>query len=86
MDRTEGFFRVSADGSFEKLGEFPGPPPVNGLREFPVPEAYADEQGNLYVLSPNGEHKQNGMTHVQSGRYGGWWDYTFWEAVGSPDW
>lgn len=86
-ETTEGFFRLRADGTFEKLADFPGPPlKADGTREYPPTEGYADAEGNVYMLGPNAEMKRNGLKNIITGEQAEWWDYTLWEAVGKPDW
>jgi|GEM_PF-325015 len=86
-ETTEGFFRLRADGTYEKLADFPGPPlRADGTREYPPTEGYADADGNLYLIGPNAEMKMNGLRNITTGEHAEWWDYTLWEEVGKPAW
>lgn len=86
-ETTEGFFRLRADGTYEKLADFPGPPlRGDGTREYPPTEGYADADGNLYLIGPNAEMKMNGLMNIKTGEHAEWWDHALWEAVGKPAW
>jgi hypothetical protein len=83
---NEGFYRVRSDGEYELIAEFLDEISEDGARLYGAPKAYVDQQGILYALTPDAEHKQNGVKNVVTGDYIGWWDYTLWEAFGKPAW
>lgn len=83
---SEGFYRVRSNGEYELIAEFLDEISADGARLYGAPNAYVDQQGTLYTLTPDAEHKQNGVKNVITGDYIGWWDYTLWEAFGKPPW